>query len=74
MQKPHVAGVIVGARNARHLRRLVKLYSFSLDAEDLKVISHVINLSKGPTGEVYELERDRKGKHGKIMKYNLNKR
>jgi hypothetical protein len=28
---------------------------------------------KGPAGDVYELERDREGRHGRIMKYNLNK-
>jgi len=27
---------------------------------------------KGPAGDVYDLERDRKGAHGRIMKYELN--
>ncbi len=27
---------------------------------------------QGPDGDVYELERDRTGRHGSIMKYNLN--
>ena len=25
-----------------------------------------------PPGDVYEIERDREGKHGSIMNYNLN--
>jgi hypothetical protein len=27
----------------------------------------------GPQGDTYALERDRTGRHGRIMKYNLNK-
>ena len=72
LQKPGVGGAIVGARNAGHLRKLQKLTAFALDASDLKKISEIVALSKGPKGAVYELERDREGKHGRIMKYNLN--
>ena len=28
--------------------------------------------ARGPNGDVYALERDRTGRHGSIMKYNLN--
>ena len=31
-------------------------------------------LSAGPKGPVYGLEGDRTGRHGRIMKYNLNTR
>ncbi len=72
LQKPSVAGVIVGARNARHLKNLLKLEHFELDADDLKIIDVVVEKAQGPVGPVYELERDRNGKHGKIMRYNLN--
>ena len=27
----------------------------------------------GPPGDTYALERDKSGRHGRIMKYNLNK-
>jgi hypothetical protein len=27
----------------------------------------------GPDGDTYTLERDKAGRHGRIMKYNLNK-
>lgn len=72
LQKSMVASVIVGARNNKHLSGLKKLNSFSLDKDDLNHIAKIINLSKGPNGPFYELERDKTGKHGSIMKYNLN--
>lgn len=72
LQKPMVAGVIVGARNSSHLPRLQKLDSITLNNQDLKEISEVLSRAQGPTGPVFGLERDRQGIHGKIMKYNLN--
>lgn len=72
LQKFMVGGVIVGARNSKHLGSLQKLDSFSLDENDLNKISEITNRSKGPNGPFYELERDKTGKHGAIMKYNLN--
>jgi len=73
LQKSSVAGVIIGARNIGHLESLKKLYSFTLEEDDLQKIQAIITEAKGPEGPVYELERDRTGRHGKIMKYNLNK-
>jgi len=67
-----VGEVIVGARNSKHLSSLQKLNSFNLDENDLNTISKITNRSKGPKGPFYELERDKTGKHGSIMKYNLN--
>ena len=72
LQKPMVASAIVGARNSKHLNSLKKLESFSLDDNDLKEIAKITNQSKGPLGPFYQLERDKTGKHGAIMKYNLN--
>ncbi|NJN40963.1 MAG: aldo/keto reductase [Flammeovirgaceae bacterium] len=73
LQKPSVAGVIIGARNQDHLFRLMKISNLHLDGEDLKMIHTVISMSQGPKGAVYGLESDKKGKHGAIMRYNLNK-
>lgn len=72
LQKPMVGAVIVGARHTKHLSRLQKLDSFSLTADDMTMINGIIGQSKGPKGAFYELERDKTGKHGSIMKYNLN--
>lgn len=72
LQKPMVAGIIVGARNRNHLKGLQSLEQFQLDEEDLNNIEMITQQGKGPNGPFYELERDKTGKHGSIMKYNLN--
>lgn len=72
LQKPMVGGVIVGARNRKHLESLQKLAKFHLDSGDLSKIGTIVSQSKGPNGPFYDLERDKTGKHGAIMKYNLN--
>jgi aryl-alcohol dehydrogenase-like predicted oxidoreductase len=74
LQKPGVAGVIIGARNADHLEKIKSLRLFALTGEDVEEIHAVTDKAAGPAGPVYGLERDREGKHGRIMKYNLNKR
>jgi aryl-alcohol dehydrogenase-like predicted oxidoreductase len=73
LQKPTVAGIIIGARNTRHLEKIKKLGSFKLEAEDLQKIRSVVDKARGPQGPVFCLERDRTSPHGEIMKYNLNK-
>jgi len=73
LQKPTVAGIMIGARNTRHLEKIKKLGSFKLEAEDLQKIRSVVDKARGPQGPVFGLERDRTGPHGEIMKYNLNK-
>lgn len=72
LQKPMVAATIIGSRNRKHLEKLGRLARFRLDETDLQAIAAVIAKSAGPTGPVYDLERDKTGKHGRIMKYNLN--
>lgn len=73
LQKQLVAGVIVGARNNKHIEKIKKLKTFELDKHDLKDINGVISKSKGPKGNVYDLEGQKDGKHAKIMRYNQNK-
>ena len=72
LQKSMVAGVIVGARNRKHLASLQKLSEFQLAIDDMNVIQSIVEQSQGPNGPVYDLERDKEGKHGRIMRYNLN--
>jgi aryl-alcohol dehydrogenase-like predicted oxidoreductase len=72
LQKDQVAAAIVGARNTEHLSRLLVINSFNLALEDLTLIDNALASRKGPFGPVYELERDKSGKHGAIMRYNLN--
>ena len=39
---------------------------------DRAEIEAVAAKRRGPEGDVYELERDRAGRHGSVMKYNLS--
>ena len=73
LQSPLVAGVIIGARNQKHLEKLKRLNAFQLSPEDMESIQQMIANANGPTGPVFGLERDKTGRHGRIMKYNLNK-
>jgi len=72
LQKPMVAGIIVGARNRNHLQSLQELNRLTLSDDDIAKINTMVAQAKGPRGSFYELERDKTGKHGAIMKYNLN--
>ncbi|HAA21800.1 MAG TPA: aldo/keto reductase [Cytophagales bacterium] len=74
LQQQGIGGIIVGARNRDHLARLAGLVQFSLSPEDLALIDALIAQGNGPQGPFYALERDKTGKHGAIMKYNLNKK
>jgi aryl-alcohol dehydrogenase-like predicted oxidoreductase len=69
---PQVAAAIVGATNSAHLAAHGRIGAIRLDTEDLRAIASVTDRRRGPQGEVYELERDRAGPHGRIMKYELN--
>jgi len=71
--KPGVAALVVGARDRAHLEANLAISRLRLAAEDLAPIDRVLADAKPLPGEVYELERDRAGRHGSIMKYNLNK-
>jgi aryl-alcohol dehydrogenase-like predicted oxidoreductase len=67
-----VAAVIVGATSRAHLGANVRIGALKLTDADRAEIEAVAAKRRGPTGDVYELERDRNGRHGSIMKYNLN--
>jgi aryl-alcohol dehydrogenase-like predicted oxidoreductase len=73
LDRPGVAGIIVGARYADHLAADLKIFDVHLDAADRAAIDGVLARRQGPRGDTFELERDRGGRHGRIMKYNLNK-
>ena len=73
LQRPGVAAAIVGARYARHLADTLAVFSFALDAQDEAELAPLLAAHPGPVGDTYALERDKLGRHGRIMKYNLNK-
>ena len=66
-----VAAAIVGARNSSHLPQTLAALKVGLLEQDLQTLNGLSG--RGIAGDVYELERDRNGPHGQIMKYNLNR-
>ena len=72
LDRPRVAGAIVGARYADRLPETLAVFDLTLDGPDRERIEGILNDSTGPSGDVYDLERDRAGRHGSIMRYNLN--
>ena len=66
-----VAAAIVGARNSSHLPQTLAALKVRLDKQDLQTLNGLSG--RGIAGDVYELERDRNGPHGRIMRYNLNR-
>ena len=70
---PGVAAVIVGARSRAHLASNLAISELRLTAEDNAAIAAVLARSSEIEGDVYNLERHTTGRHGAIMKYNLNK-
>ncbi|MGV8954264.1 MAG: aldo/keto reductase [Cypionkella sp.] len=73
LQRDCVAAVIVGARNRSHLAQNLAISDLALDAQDYAQIAQITDKAHQVPGDVYTLERDRHGKHGAVMKYNLNK-
>lgn len=72
LARPGVSAVIVGARNRSHLAANMKVSDLTLDAEDHREIDAALAEATPILGDIYALERDVKGRHGAIMKYNLN--
>ncbi len=72
LNRPAVAAVIVGARNRSHLARNVAVSELQLTEQDLAEIAAIQAQGHVPDGDTYTLERDRNGRHGSIIKYNLN--
>ncbi len=70
--RPQVAAAIVGATNTAHLAAHERIGTLTLDDDDLAVLAAAVQGKSGPVGDVYDLERDRNGRHGQIMKYELN--
>jgi aryl-alcohol dehydrogenase-like predicted oxidoreductase len=74
LDRPSVAAVIVGARDARHLARNRAVLDLALSAEDVALVEAVADRRRGPAGDVYGLEREKGGRHAAIMHYDLNRR
>ena len=73
LARPAVAAVIVGARNRSHLASNLAISGIDLTRDDHDRIASVLATANDLDNDVYMLERDRTGRHGSVMKYNLNK-
>jgi hypothetical protein len=62
----------VGATSREHLAANARIAALRLTPADHAEIAAITARRIGPSGDVYDLERDRGGRHGSIMKYNLN--
>lgn len=72
LDRPGVAGCIVGATSTRHLTRNLKVFDFELTAQDRAELEAIRARRTGPEGDCYELENDAEGRHGRIMRRNQN--
>jgi aryl-alcohol dehydrogenase-like predicted oxidoreductase len=72
LDQPHVAAAIVGVRNRAHLHAHRRLFDLTLSPRDRSDILRVLAQRRALDGDVYALERDRTGRHGRIMKYDLS--
>ena len=71
LDQPRVAAVITGASSARQVASTARAFEVELSEADHRRIREAAGGGYGPPGEVYELEGDRTGRHGRIMKYGL---
>ena len=68
-----VRACVVGIRSTRHVERLVALRAApELPRAVIERLERARGRSPEVPGEVYALERDRDGPHGRIMRYGLN--
>jgi hypothetical protein len=72
LQRRQVAAAIVGARHVAHLEATLAASTLVLDAAEVAVIDGAIGHGTAVPGEVYSLERITGGRHGAIMRYDLN--
>jgi len=73
LDRAGVAAAIVGARYADHLDDTLAVMGLQLGGADHALLAPLLAAHAGPEGDTYSLERDKGGRHGRIMKYNLNK-
>jgi len=72
LQQPQVAAIIVGVRRGDHLPDHLRVMQATLDPADLATLDAVLAQRRSLDGDVYSSERDLEGRHGRVMKYDLN--
>ena len=75
LAQPGVRACIVGARNTNHLKEHLQLRDgVRLTAQEVADIEAARRRFRDIPGDVYDLERDVEGKHGRVMKYDLGEK
>ncbi|WP_334191439.1 aldo/keto reductase [Pararhodobacter sp.] len=72
LDRPEVTAIIVGVRHGGHLEAHRRLFGLTLTDQDRRDLAAILAQRVELEGDVYDLERDRDGRHGRIMHYNLN--
>jgi aryl-alcohol dehydrogenase-like predicted oxidoreductase len=74
LDRPGVAGVVLGFSTVDRLLDAACALDLRLEAADHTRIRRHTDAAPGPLGDVFGLERDRNGPHGRLMRYDLNER
>jgi aryl-alcohol dehydrogenase-like predicted oxidoreductase len=72
IDRPQVASAIMGFTSTRHLPATKHIEALRLDAQDHALLAPLLARRTGPAGDCYDIERDKEGRHGRIMRYNQN--
>jgi aryl-alcohol dehydrogenase-like predicted oxidoreductase len=72
IDRPQVASAIMGFTSTRHLPATQRIEALRLDAQDHALLAPLLARRTGPAGDCYDIERDKEGRHGRIMRYNQN--
>jgi len=72
LERPAVAAPLIGARNLDHLDDNLRVFSFELDNDDYRILNTILDQKTPLVGDVWDLERDKDGRHGSIMKWELH--
>jgi aryl-alcohol dehydrogenase-like predicted oxidoreductase len=72
IDRPQVASAIMGFTSTRHLPATQHIEALRLDAQDHALLAPLLERRTGPAGDCYDIERDKAGRHGRIMRYNQN--
>ena len=72
LDRPAVAAAVVGFSSGDRMRANLRAVEVELTEDDTARIRRHYARAPGPSGEVFGLERDRDGPHGRIMRYDLN--
>ena len=72
IDRPQVGSAIMGFTSTRHLPATQRIESLRLNAQDHALLTPLLARRTGPAGDCYDIERDKEGRHGRIMRYNQN--